>query len=162
MFRDMRRKKQLLSDAETIEILETCTSGVLAVSGDNDYPYTVPLSYAYKDGKLFFHFARTGHKIDAIKRKNKVSFCVIEKDEVIQRTFTSHFRSVIIFGRIKILTEDNEKKYALECLVEKYSPDFIEDGQKEIEREWSRVCVAELKIEHMTGKAAIEIVNNKK
>ncbi|MEM5775062.1 MAG: pyridoxamine 5'-phosphate oxidase family protein, partial [Anaerolineaceae bacterium] len=62
----MRRKNQQLSDAETIEILQSCTAGVLAVSGDNDYPYAVPLSYAYEDGKLYFHFATQGHKLDAI------------------------------------------------------------------------------------------------
>jgi len=161
MFREMRRKKQLLSEAETIEILRSCTSGVLALTGDNDYPYAVPLSYVYKDGKLFFHFAKAGHKIDSMIKNNKVSFCVIKTDDVIQKTFTSHFRSVIVFGRARILTEDSEKKYALECLVEKYSPDYIAEGKSEIEREWKLVTVAEVKIEHMTGKAAIEIINNK-
>ena len=90
-----------------------------------------------------------------------MSFCVIKTDNVIQKTFTTHFRSVIVFGRARILTEDSEKKYALECLVEKYSPDYITEGQSEIERDWNRVRVAEIKIEHMTGKAAIEIINNK-
>ena len=161
MFREMRRKKQLLSEAETIEILQSCTSGVLAVIGDDDYPYAVPLSYAYKDGKLFFHFAKAGHKLDSIQKNNKVSFCVIQTDHVVQKTFTTHFRSAIVFGRARILTDDIEKKYALECLVEKYSPDYIAEGQSEIERDWNRVCVAEVKIEHMTGKAAIEIINNK-
>ena len=161
MFREMRRKKQLLSEAETIEILQSCTSGVLAVIGDNDYPYAVPLSFTYKDGKLFFHFAKAGHKLDSIVRNNKVSFCVIQTDRVIQKTFTTHFRSAIVFGRARFLTEDSEKKYALECLVEKYSPDYITEGQAEIERDWNRVYVAEVQIEHMTGKAAIEIINKK-
>ena len=161
MFREMRRKKQLLSKAETIEILQSCTSGVLAVTGDDDYPYAVPLSFAYKEGKLFFHFAKAGHKFDSIVRNNKVSFCVIKTDNVIQKTFTTHFRSAIVFGRARILTEDSEKKYALECLVEKYSPDYVPEGQSEIERDWNKVCVAEIKIEHITGKAAIEIINNK-
>jgi len=161
MFREMRRKKQLLSEAETIRILKTCTSGVLGVTGDNGYPYTVPLSYAYKDNKLFFHFAKAGHKLDGIERNDKVTFCVIEKDEVIQKTFTTHFRSVIVFGRAKILTEDSEKRHALECLVEKYSPDYIEEGQREIESDWNRFCAAEIQIEHMTGKAAIEIIKGK-
>jgi nitroimidazol reductase NimA-like FMN-containing flavoprotein (pyridoxamine 5'-phosphate oxidase superfamily) len=156
----MRRKKQLLSEAQTIEILETCTSGVLAVSGDDDYPYAVPLSYAYKDGKLYFHFAVAGHKLDGILKNNKVSFCVIQTDQVIQNTFTTHFSSAIVFGRARILTEDSEKKFALECLAEKYSPNYLAEGQTEIKREWNRVCAAELKIEHMTGKAAIEIMNS--
>jgi uncharacterized protein len=161
MFREMRRKKQLLAEAETIEILRTCTSGVLAVIGDNDYPYAVPLSYVYQDGKLFFHFAKAGHKLDSILKNSKVSFCVIQTDDVIQKTFSTHFRSAIVFGKARLLTEDSEKKYALECLVEKYSPDYTSEGQSEIEREWNRVCVAEITIEHMTGKAAIEIVNHK-
>ncbi|MGH4138004.1 pyridoxamine 5'-phosphate oxidase family protein [Clostridium sp.] len=161
MFREMRRKKQLLSKEETIKILQSCTSGVLGVTGDDDYPYTVPVSYAYKDGKLFFHGAKEGHKIDSIKRNDKVTFCVIEKDEVIQKTFTTHFRSVSVFGRARILKEDDERKYAIKSLVEKYSPDYIEKGQREIESEWNRVCLFEVKIEHITGKAAIEIVNNR-
>lgn len=161
MFREMRRKKQLLSEAETIAILQSCTSGVLAVSGDDDYPYAVPLSYAYKDGKLFFHLAKAGHKLDGILKNNKVSFCVIQQDEVIQKTFTTHFRSAIVFGRARILTEDSEKKTALECLVEKYSPDYVAEGQSEIVQGLERVCVAEVQIEHMTGKAAIEIINKR-
>lgn len=162
MFRDMRRKKQLLSEEKTIEILKLCTSGVLGVIGDDDYPYTVPVSYAFKDGKLYIHSAKQGHKIDSIKRNDKVTFCVIEKDEVIQETFTTHFRSVSIFGRARILSDDYDRRYALESLVEKYSPAYIKEGQQEIEREWDRVCLIEVKIEHMTGKAAIEIVNGKK
>jgi len=161
MFREMRRKKQLLPESEAIEILKAHTSGVLAVTGDDDYPYTVPLSYAYKGGKLFFHCAKTGHKIDGITRNDKVTFCVIDQDDVVQKTFTTHFRSVIVFGRAKILTEDGEKRRALENLVEKYSPDYTESGQAEIERDWNRVCIVELAVEHITGKAAIETVQNK-
>jgi nitroimidazol reductase NimA-like FMN-containing flavoprotein (pyridoxamine 5'-phosphate oxidase superfamily) len=160
MFREARRKNQLLSQIETIGILKACTSGVLGVTGDAGYPYTVPISYAYQEGKLFFHCANEGHKIDGIKRNEKVSFCVIDKDEVIQKTFTTHYRSVIVFGRARILTEDRERRNALDCLVAKYSPDFINEGQQEIEKSWNRVCVVEIIIEHMTGKAAIEIINN--
>ena len=159
MFRPLRRKNQLLSNEETIEILKTCTSGVLAVAGDEDYPYAVPLSYAYEDGKLFFHCAAEGHKVDGIKRNNKVSFCVIQADEVIQKTFTTHYKSVIVFGKARILTDEGEKRQGLECLIKKYSPDFIPEGQVEIERDLKKVCVVEIIIEHMTGKAAIEVIN---
>lgn len=162
MFRDMRRKKQLLSKEETIEILKLSTSGVLGVIGDDDYPYTVPVSYVFKDGKLFIHSAKQGHKIDSMKRNDKVTFCVIEKDEVIQKTFTTHFRSVSIFGKARILTDDSDRRYALKSLVEKYSPDYIKEGEQEIEAGWDRVCLIEIEIEHMTGKAAIEIVNGNK
>jgi nitroimidazol reductase NimA-like FMN-containing flavoprotein (pyridoxamine 5'-phosphate oxidase superfamily) len=98
---------------------------------------------------------------ESLTRNDKVTFCVIDKDDVVQKTFTTHFRSVIVFGRAKILTEDGEKRRALENLIEKYSPDYTEAGQGEIERDWNRVCIVELAIEHITGKAAIEIVKNK-
>lgn len=161
MFREMRRGKQLLSTEETVNILERRTAGVLGVTGDNGYPYTVPVSYVYKDGKLFFHCAKEGHKIDGIGRNDKVSFCVIDQDDIVQKTFTTHFASVIVFGRARILTEDDERRTALRCLIEKYSPDYREEGEQVIDDTWNRVCVVEIKIEHMTGKAAIELVNHK-
>lgn len=155
MFREMRRKKQLLSREETIGILNSCTSGVLGLIGDDDYPYTVPVSFTYRDGKLLIHSAKEGHKIDSINRNDKVSFCIIEKDEVIQSTFSTNYRSVSIFGRARILSDDSVRRYALEKLVEKYSPDYIKEAQQVIEKELSRVCLIEVEIEHITGKAAM-------
>ena len=80
MFREMRRKKQLMSIEDAKAVLERGKSGVLAVAGDDDYPYAVPVSYIYYDSKIFFHCAKSGHKLDAIERQSKVSFCVIDKD----------------------------------------------------------------------------------
>lgn len=161
MYREMRRKEQLLSQEETITILKKGSSGVLGVSGDDDYPYTVPISYVYREGKLFFHCATSGHKIDGIQRNNKISFCVIDQDEIIQKSFTTHFRSAIVFGRARILTDDHERRMAMEYLVEKYSPDYMQEGQLAIERGWEKVCLVEIDIEHMTGKAAIELIRQK-
>lgn len=160
MFREMHRSKQLLSDKEAIEILDAHGSGVLAVSGDDDYPYTVPINYVYRDGRLFFHSARKGHKIDAIRRNDKVSFCVIDRDDVVQETFTTLFRSVIVFGRARILTDDGERLSAFTSLVEKHSPDYPEQGRQEVEN-CAGACMVEIRIEHLTGKAAIEIVEGK-
>lgn len=161
MFREMRRKKQLLTIEETQEMLRAGTSGVLGVQGDDGYPYTVPVSYTYADDKIFIHSAKEGHKIDSIRKNDKVTFCVIAKDDVVQKTFTTHFQSVSVFGRARILTEDAERQHALECLVEKYSPDYVKEGLNEIKSGWDRVCLIEIQIEHMTGKAAIEIVNGR-
>ena len=158
MFREMRLKKQQLSEAETAEMLRCCTSGVLALAGDDDYPYAVPLSFAFADGKLYFHFAKSGHKLDAMKRNAKASFCVIAADTVVPATFTTHYRSAIAFGRIRLHADDGEKKRALEFLAKKYSPAHLDRVQAEIEREWKNVCTAELTIEHMTGKAASELI----
>lgn len=162
MFREMRRIKQLLSNDEAIDILNSRTSGVMGVIGDDGYPYTVPLSYTHDDGKLYIHCAKEGHKIDSINNNDKVTFCVIDKDDVVQETFTTHFRSVSIFGRARILKDDAERLNALRTLVKKYSPDFITEGEDEIKKTWERVCLIEIKIEHMTGKAAIEIIKASK
>jgi uncharacterized protein len=158
MFRPLRRKKQLLSEAETIDILKTCTSGVLAVTGDDGYPYGVPLSYVYINGKIYFHCALEGHKIDGIRRNEKVSLTVTRADEVVQKTFTTHYKSVILFGRARILEDEAEKRFGLECLIEKYSPDFISEGRVVIEQDLKIVGVVEVAIEHMTGKAATELI----
>ena len=157
MFREMRRKNQLLTDEECIEILNSSTSGTLALLGDNDYPYSVPISYVYNDGKLYFHSALTGHKIDAINMHSKASFCVIAQDKDVPEKYTTYFRSVIAFGKICVIDNDAEKLRAIEILAEKYSPQLAEGRKKEIEDNFSRMCMIELDIEHMTGKEAKEL-----
>lgn len=134
------------------------TSGVLAVMGDNGYPYAVPLSYVYCDGKLYFHSAKTGHKIEAVMRNEKVSFCVIEQDNVVPEEYTTYFRSVIVFGKARILTDDKEKRKAMEILAEKYSPSQQEGRLQEIEKSFKHFVMIELLVESMTGKEAIELV----
>ncbi|WP_099467522.1 pyridoxamine 5'-phosphate oxidase family protein [Konateibacter massiliensis] len=161
MFREMRRKRQELSFEDCIDVLKKGTSGVLAVAGDDDFPYAVPLSYVYEDSKIIFHCAKTGHKLDAIARNNKVSFCVIDKDDVVPKEYTSYFRSVIAFGKARILDEETEKRTALEKLAERYSPEEVEGRMQEIEKQFKHVCMVEVTIEHMTGKEAIELVRMK-
>ncbi|AHM56044.1 pyridoxamine 5'-phosphate oxidase [Peptoclostridium acidaminophilum DSM 3953] len=99
MFREMRRKKQLLSPEDTIAVMDRCTNGVLACLGDEEYPYSVPLSYVYFNDKIYFHSAKAGHKIEAITKYPKVSFTVIDKDTVVGNEYTTYFRSVIAFGK---------------------------------------------------------------
>ena len=161
IFREMRRKKQLLSLEDAIAVLERGTSGVLAVSGDDGYPYAVPLSYAYHGGKIFFHCAKSGHKLDAIARNEKVSFCVIDRDTVVPEEYTTYFRSVVAFGKARVVEEDREKRNALAILAARYSPDHEQGRLREIEQQFSRVCVVELAVEHMTGKEAIELARDK-
>ncbi len=133
-------------------------SGVLAVSGDDEYPYAVPLSYVYDAGTIYIHCATTGHKLDGINRNSRVSFCVIDKDDIIPEKFTTSFRSAIVFGRARILTDDAAKRKALDLLVRKYSAGFEEEGDAEIRKTWKAVCVVEIAVEHMTGKEAMELV----
>lgn len=162
MFRPMRRKKQLLTLEETAAVLDRGTSGVLALSGDDGYPYAVPISYVYYGSKLYFHCARSGHKLDAIRRSEQASFCVIDQDQIVPEEYTTYFRSVIVFGRIRILEETGEKWAAVEKLAVKYAPDSTADDREQaIRREWEPLCVLEMTIEHMTGKEAIELVRAK-
>ena len=161
MFREMRRNRQLLPEEESIAILENGTSGVLALSGDSGYPYAVPMSYVYNDRKLYFHSALNGHKIDAIRRNGLASFCVIAQDVVMPAEFTTRFRSVIAFGRIRIIDEPVEKRRTAELLAAKYDPDNLGNLDREMEKGFDRMCMIELEIEHLTGKEAIELARKK-
>ena len=162
MFRAMRRKRQQLSRAEAEAILERGTSGVLAVAGDDGYPYTVPLSYVYQDGKLWFHSAKSGHKLDAVRREEKASFCVIDQDQVVPEEYTTYFRSVIAFGTLRVLEEEREKRAAIEALAVKYAPaDDPASRNRAIDREWTPLCMLEMAVEHLTGKEAIELVRQR-
>ena len=160
MFCEMRRKRQQLTEAECIEILMKNTSGVLAVLDDNGYPYAVPLSYVYDSGSLYFHCAKSGHKLDAIKNCDKVSFCVIDQDLIVPKEYTTHFRSVIIFGRASVMDQEDEIRSAIEKLAIKYNPDDSKENRNcAIEKEYKAMCMVKIQIEHMTGKEAIELVN---
>lgn len=163
MFRDMRRFKQLLSKEDTDAVLLRGTSGVLALSGDDGYPYAVPVSYVYDDNKIIFHSAGAGHKADAMKNYNKASFCVVDEDTIVPEEFTTYFRSVIAFGKIRELTDDVEKRDAIVKVAKKYTPDpaFEEAMTKEIDMEWKALHMFALEIEHVTGKEAIEFVREK-
>ena len=158
-FREMRRKRQQLTEEKSIGILQKSTAGTLALLGDNGYPYAVPISYVYADGKLYFHSALSGHKIDAIKNCDKASFCVIDKDDVQPEKYTTYFRSVIAFGRIHIIEDAQEKLETARLLGDRYNPNQEEALRKELEKGLSRMVMIRFDIEHLTGKQAIEMVN---
>lgn len=163
MWREMRRSKQLFTGEEAVKVLERNTAGTLALSGDDGYPYAVPLSYVFSDNKLYFHSAKSGHKLDALKNSNKVSFCVIDKDEIVPERFTTYYKSVIIFGKASIVEDKSEITEALKLLSKKYSPkETPERTMDEINGSLDRVSIIRLDIEHMTGKQAIELVNAEK
>lgn len=152
MFREMRRKNRLLPEEETAAILREGSSGVLSVLGDDGYPYGVPLSYLYRDGRLYFHCAVSGHKLDALRREPRASFCVIAQDKVIPGKYTTAYRSAIPFGRVREL-EGEEKRAAIDELTAKYYPEEApEHRQKEIDLSWDRLCLLEMTVEHLTGK----------
>lgn len=157
MFREIRRPKQLLTQAEIDDILQKGTSGVLAMTGDFTYPYAVPISFAYCGGKIYFHTAPEGYKLDCLARNNRVSFCVIAQDDVLPSGFDTLYRSVIAFGRARVLTEESERVHALHCLADKYSTNSKEEVDAKIVEHLWHVTLVEIDVEHITGKQALDL-----
>lgn len=161
MFKQMRRIKQQLSEKECIDILQRQNVGTLALAKNGDYPYAVPLNYVYYNGKIYFHCAITGHKIDIIKKQNKASFCIIDEDTVVPEKYTTFYRSVIVFGKAEIVEDDAEKMAALKELSYKYISKDDKAHLKEINGAWNRTCVFSLSIDYLSGKEAIELTQQK-
>ena len=162
-FREMRRFRQQLPQAECEAILARGTSGVLAVTGDQGWPYAVPLSYAYEGGRLLFHCATAGHKLDALRRESRASFCVIDQDQVVPERFTTYYRSVIAFGTVRIIQDGAALRAAAEQLGQKYSPLVPQEAlTAEIDSSLGRMCILEMTVEHMTGKEARELMEARK
>ena len=159
MFRKMIRNKQLLSEGDTVAVMMRRTNGVLACLGDDDYPYAVPLNYVYVDGKIYFHSAKAGHKIDAILKQPKVSFAVIDEDTIVSEEYTSYFRSAIAFGKARIV-EGDEWFTAFKALVEKYSGDRPEEEKQDEIEGCTHSHIIAIDVEHMTGKVASEYVDS--
>ena len=153
MFRKMRRHRQQLSQEECVEILTNEPRGVLALLGDDDYPYAIPMSHVYVDGKIYFHGAMTGHKNDAVKKHDKASYCVM--DNGVKTDWWYTFRSVIVFGRIRTLTDRDEKIDKLTHIGDKFFPTH-DETVSEINKLLDRTEVFEITIEHMTGKVVEE------
>lgn len=151
MFREMRRFSQKLDVRECEELLRDEKRGVLAVLGDEGYPYAVPLNFVYADGALYFHSAREGHKLDAIMAHDKVSFCVHDQGVLEEGSWWYHVRSVIAFGRIERLQDQEQIVRALRMLGRKYFPPE-EDVDADIAKNLRRVAVLRLSIEHLSGK----------
>lgn len=154
MFRKMRLEANMTSKEEAEEMLRIATNGVLAVNGDEGYPYAVPVSYVYEDGRIYFHStAEISHKIDSIRKDPKVSFCVTTQDNILPEAFNTLYRSVILFGKARVLTEPAEIERAIMAVVRKYSGAFQEQGKAYMNAEQGNFCVVEIEIEQITGKA---------
>ena len=156
MFREIVRKKQALPREECIEILKREKRGVLAVLGDEGYPYAVPHNHYYceEDGKLYFHSGNTGHKIDAIRACGKASYCVYGDGEPTDG-WALNFKSVIVFGRIEIVEDPETVVSKTRALSRKFTDDeaYI---QMEIDRHLHRTLLFALAPEHITGKRVNE------
>ena len=157
MFRKMRRFKQQISDEECIRVLKEQPRGVLSMIGDDGYPYGIPLDHWYceEDGKLYFHGAKEGHKIDAIAKCDKVSYCVMDNGFRKDGEWALNINSVIVFGRIKLVDDVDKARLIGENLCRKFTDDE-EYIQQELTNALPRAQCLELIPEHMTGKLVNE------
>lgn len=159
-FRKMVRAKQAISEEECIEILKTQLRGVLSVLGENDYPYGVPIDHWYNEenGKIYFHGSKVGHKIDAMKKHDKVSFCVYDEGYKEEGDWALNIKSVITFGRIRFFSYEEEPEKVREICIG-ISAKFTDDpnyADDEIAKVGKNVLCFEITPEHMTGKLVNE------
>lgn len=152
-FREVARKKRALPKEECIRLLSEQKRGVLAVLGDDEYPYALPINHFYdsESGKLYFHSGKVGHKVEAMVRHKKVSFCVYDEGYRKPGEWALNIKSVVVFGTIEIV-EDYEKAMSLcTALSHKFTADDVYI-QEEIERSGKGTLVFALVPEHITGK----------
>lgn len=157
MFREMRRAKQQLGKDECVEILLKEWRGVLSIYGEDGYPYGLPMNFYYdkESEKLYFHSGMNGHKIDALNKDNRVSFCVYDKGFRKEGDWALNIKSVIIFGKIKFVEDESLREEIMRKFGLKYDPDprNVEDTIKRMLRVTK---VMELSIDHITGKLVNE------
>ena len=157
MFRKMRRFNQQISDSECIEILKNTKRGILSLIGDDGYPYGLPIDHWYceDDGKIYFHGAKEGHKIDSIKACGKASYCVYDEGFRKEGDWALNIKSVITFGRISLVEDEEKAREICTALVRKFTDDE-EYLEKELKNALPRVQCLEFAPEHMTGKLVNE------
>ena len=155
-FRKMRRFKQQLTHAECLELLKQEIRGTLAVNGDDGYPYAFPMNYAFDEesGNLYLHCAKQGYKIDAIRRNDKVCFCLHDKGYSQDGNLPLNFKSIVIFGRIKLIEHPEDSLRCMRKFDRKFESD--EAVEAHIQREANIVQALELVVDYMTGKRVIE------
>lgn len=157
MFRELQRKKKQISAEECIAILKAEKRGVLSVLGDDDYPYGMPMNHFYneQDGNIYFHCGRKGHRTDALKKHDKVSFCVYDKGFCSEGEWALNIKSVVVFGRIEIIDDPEE----IADISAKLSRKFTDDEEyirNEIELYIHGTLLLKLTPEHTCGKAVTE------
>lgn len=153
MFRPARRKNKVISDEAIVKLLNSERRGVLAVNGDEGYPYAIPVNYCYDETeqKIFFHGARVGHKVDALKSSDKVCFTVYGNEAIKDLDWAPYMQSVVIFGRCHLMDDVTAADKWLRKFAEKYYPNQ-ESIEEEISESGKAVQMYVIEIEHLSGK----------
>lgn len=155
MFRPMRRIGQALSAQEIDRVLAQAMRGVLAVHGEDGYPYAFPMDFLYADDKLYFHCAKVGHKLDALAADGRASFCVMDEGYRREGEWALNIKSVVLFGRVSTVDDPDRAEDIARRLGLKYHP-TPESVEVELEKALDRVLILEMSVDHMTGKLVNE------
>jgi cytidylate kinase len=152
----LRRKDRMLEDEKGMALLERGEYGMLALCGDGEagaWPYAVPLSYILMDGVVYFHCAKEGRKTDMLARNNRVCFTVVSDTQpVYSKGFSTYYESVMVFGHVSPVEDEEEKYRALFRLAEKYLPDHMDKADGDIRHSFSRTAVFRISLERVTAK----------
>lgn len=153
MFRSMRRANRAISESETKHLLAAEKRGVLAVNGDDGYPFAIPVNYFYdeENEKIYFHGAKEGHKTEALKKCDKVCFTVYGNEHYKDNDWAAYMQSVVVFGRCKMINDAFITEEKVRHLAQKYYPSN-EEIELEINKAIKAVQLYEITIEHMSGK----------
>lgn len=157
MFREIRRKNREIDSDSAKQLLQSSRRGVLAVNGDDGYPYAIPINYLYDDEaqRIYFHGAKIGHKVDALRASDKVCFTVYGNETIRTEAWAPFMQSVVVFGRCYLMEAGSEATQRLKQLAMKYYPsEQLVD--EEIAQSGKAVQVFEIEIEHMSGKEVQE------
>jgi nitroimidazol reductase NimA-like FMN-containing flavoprotein (pyridoxamine 5'-phosphate oxidase superfamily) len=148
----MRRKDRLLSNDETVSIIEKGEYGILSTVSSSNEPYGVPLNYCFINDNIYFHCALEGKKLDNIANNSKVSFCVVGETKIQPENFSTEFESCIVQGTaIEVI--DEEKHMALKGLIQKYSQQFEFEGLEYIKKVQEKTKVLKIVSKSFSGKA---------
>lgn len=150
--RPLRRLDRGLSPQDTEQLLSQGEYGVLSTVDPQGQPYAIPLSYAFRDGSIYVHCALSGHKLDNLATNPRVCFCVVGRTELLPAEFATRYESVLAFGTASEI-DGEERINALRWLVEKYSPDFLAEGDIYIEQQQAATRVIKINIDQLSGKA---------
>ena len=150
--KEVRRKDREIDSADAQDLLKTCEYGIISTADGVSQPYGIPLNYVFQNEAIYFHCAKSGHKLDNIKENPKVSFCVVGKTKVLSSEFATEYESAVAFG-IASEVQGSERTDALIAILEKYSPEFINEGKRYLEQKDKATTVVKIDINHITGKA---------
>ncbi len=152
MIREMRKKERQMSAEDAIAVLKDAQFGTLSMTDENNTPYAIPISFAYDENAIYLHCALEGSKLDVISHNNNVCFSAVTGVETVPEKFTTKFKSSVVFGKISIINDHDEKKRGFIAILKKYSPAFYDAGLNYMEKAFAKTNILKIDVHSITGK----------